>query len=110
MRKHGEIQEEEMDNDLISRSALLEVANQTFDTFIHDAHFKAACDAIRAKGAVIQMIKDTHTVDAEVVRHGRWTRLGPNWHECSVCKARTSIFPAQSATAPTAAQRWMQRW
>ena len=36
----------------------------------------------------------------EPVRHGRWVRLGPNWHECSECKERTSIFSGEKNYCP----------
>lgn len=58
-----------MNNDLISRSALLKEVNLTFDAFIRDAYFSAACDAMRARNAVNHMLNDAPAVDAvEVVR------------------------------------------
>lgn len=51
-------------NDLISRSALLEEVNRTFNAFIHDAYFSAACDAMRAKSAVNRMLNEAPAVDA----------------------------------------------
>ena len=36
----------------------------------------------------------------EPVRHGRWARLGPNRHECSACKERTSIFSGEKNYCP----------
>ena len=61
-----------MNNDLISRSALLEEVTRSFNAFIHGACFRAKCDAIRANEAVIRMLNDAPAVDAEPVRHGRW--------------------------------------
>ena len=36
----------------------------------------------------------------EPIRRGRWARLGPNWHECSACKERTSIFSGEKNYCP----------
>ena len=72
-----------MNNDLISRSALLELAHN---------HVGGTVDC--------NDIARFPAVDAEVVRHGRWTRLGPNWYECSVCKARTAIFSGTKCYCP----------
>ena len=77
-----------IENDLISRSALLKEVTKGFDAFIHGAYFHAACDAIRAKRAVVRMLNDALAVDAEPVRHGQWMnvqRPGSRlW--CSECK------------------------
>lgn len=86
-----------MNNDLISRSALLEEVNRTFDAFIRDAYFSAACDAMRARNAVNHMLNDAPAVDAEPVRHGRW-EVGKSdfgWAEdidCSECGSMYSFF------------------
>ena len=78
-----------MNSDLISRSALLEEVTRGFDAFVHGAYFRAACDAIRAKRAVICMLNDAPAVDAEVVRHGKWIaeniRKKSYLRQCSVC-------------------------
>ena len=70
-----------MNNDLISRSALLESAymsgmwnrtTQQFDLCVVD----------------FEDVQDAPAVDAEVVRHGRWGRFGKTHYKvvCSVCK------------------------
>ena len=66
-----------MNNDLISRSVLLETIEKS-----RKAH--ASVRSRLTVGDMEQMIKGARSVDAEVVRHGRWK---PDvWRfECSVC-------------------------
>ena len=75
-----------MENDLISRSVLLQDVDRSFNAFIQGAYFSAACDAIRAKRAVIRMLNDAPAIDAEPVRHGRWIMRGGRFR-CFECDA-----------------------
>lgn len=65
-----------MNNDLISRSVLLKEVNLTFDAFIRDAYFSAACDAMRARSAVTHLLNDAPAVDAEPVVRCRECKYG----------------------------------
>ena len=72
-----------MNNDLISRSALLEEykwLKENTDSYYHtelDEH--------------IQRIKNAPAVDAEPVRHGRWIHDINNLFGCSECMERDTM-------------------
>ena len=72
-------------NDLISRSALLEAMPKNDEIFSSE---------------VRRVICNTPAVDAEVVRHGRWYDRGvpgySHMHDwcCSVCKCTRSVNPS----------------
>ena len=68
--------------DLISRSVLLEsMGNVVFKNVPveHQPYVQAVCDAFEA------VAKNVSTVDAEPVRHERWTHLGGDEWCCTGC-------------------------
>lgn len=69
-----------MNNDLISRSALL----KRFGT---DPYFSIDPNDRR----IFEILTSAPAVDAEVVRHGKWGRFGKTHHRivCSACKFPT---------------------
>ena len=84
-------------NDLISRSALLEDIN--FDRRAAKVHPQEICERLeRFCDYAETLVEQTSAVDAEVVRHGRWipvmesTILGQEFedgHKCSVCGSKS---------------------
>ena len=72
-----------MNNDLISRSALLEALNKLYMAALRKtAH---SVETIYELDHLSMLVNDAPTVDAEVVRHGRWTFPWTS-PECSVCR------------------------
>lgn len=73
-----------MQNDLISRSALLEVI--TFDRKAAKVHPQEICERFeRFCDYAETLVEQTPTVDAAPVRHGRWTFPWTS-PECSACR------------------------
>lgn len=67
-----------MNNDLISRSALLAEYRDFKDMDCPSGHTVTA-------DYMIELVEDAPAVDAEVVRHGRWTFPWTS-PECSACR------------------------
>ena len=86
-----------MNNDLISRSELLEwVQNQKAEASgVYGNIIKAAIDAVLHYN-VANAIRNAPTVDAEPVRHGRLVSTGTDelyceWGDCTVCGSDNRI-------------------
>lgn len=79
-----EPREDEMNNDLISRSALL----SGYDVRKVTEYDESGC-GVDYKAVPVEAIENAPAVDAEPVRHGRWTEPYPYdiWdvYRCSVC-------------------------
>lgn len=71
-----------MNNDLISRSALLD----SFDVRKVTEYDETGC-GMDYKAVPVEAIEAAPAVDAEPVRHGRWLKAKASFHKkCSYCK------------------------
>jgi hypothetical protein len=72
-----------MNNDLISRSALL----GGYDVRKVTEYDESGC-GLEYKAVPVEAIEAAPAVDAEPVRHGRWiqSKTVPSYHSCSYCK------------------------
>lgn len=70
-----------MDNDLISRSALMEKTRAIFSgvSFKHEDEAKSIIETIEA------LIDVAPVVDAVPVRHGRWKRIDSSVYKPAIC-------------------------
>ena len=73
-----------MNNDLISRSALLNEYRDFKDMDCPSGHTVTA-------DYMIELAEDAPAVDAEVVRHGRWIHDTNNLFGCSECMERDTM-------------------
>lgn len=75
-----------MNNDLISRSALLEALNKLYMAALRKtAH---SVETIYELDHLAMLVKDAPAVDAEAGRHGQWIMRG-GYIRCSECDAKT---------------------
>ena len=75
-----------MENDLISRSALMKRIKQLAKDIARE---NGGVDHVTyAMKVAFDMAKEAPAVDAEVVRHGRWIMRG-GYIRCSECDAKT---------------------
>lgn len=70
-----------MYNDLISRADLLEEADKRRS----EVNYHDDAEICTGMDAIIEVIEDISAVDAEPVRHGRWTFPWTS-PECSACR------------------------
>lgn len=90
-----------MNNDLISRSALVETIEKS-----RKAH--ASVRSRLTVGDMEQMIKGARSVDAEVVRHGRWVMRGGYIRCPSVTPKHYGRTLAELVDSPTSMNRYAQ--
>ena len=81
-----------MQNDLISRSALIEACRSTE---IHISKHESPFSAIEHQGQKFrELVKNAPTIDAAPVVHGRWITSSdiPDTLICSVCGRRYDMY------------------
>ena len=75
-----------MQNDLISRSALLEALDKLYMAALRKTG--NSVETIYELDHLAMLVRDAPAVDAEPVRHGRWGKFEKTKHKtvCSECK------------------------
>lgn len=76
---------------LIDADRLQKLFNATSSALLSDVELSKDIEhVVRACLMVSEMISDAPTIDAELVKHGKWVRLTRGWY-CSSC--RELVFP-----------------